>query len=89
MVTSDIGIEKVPFGTWDWPIKYSLPERAFLELSSTLNTAEEIENTQLIMEGAANLRPSLIQSLLEECRQLKAKRLFLWLGREQKHTFCR
>ena len=84
---SDIGIEEIPFGTWDWPIKYSMPERAFLELLSTLKKAEEIENAELIMEGASNLRPSQIQSLLEECRQVKAKRLFLWLGREQRHPW--
>lgn len=83
----ETGIEEVPFGTWDWPIPYSSPERAFLELTSTVTTVEEIQNAGLMMEGAANLRPSLLQLLLEECRQVKAKRLFLWLAREQSHAW--
>ena len=85
--TSETGIEQIPFGTWDWPIPYSSPERAFLELTSTMNTAEEIRSAGLMLEGAANLRPALLQKLLEECLQVKAKRLFLWLAREQNHTW--
>lgn len=74
--TSATGIEEVPFGTWDWPIRYSSHERAFLELTSTVTTAEDIQQTGLMLECAANLRPALLQKLLEECRQVKAKRLF-------------
>lgn len=84
---SETGIEEVPFGTWDWPIPYSSTERAFVELASTVTTAEEIQSAGLMMEGAANLRPELIQSLLEECLQVKAKRLFLLLAREQNHAW--
>ncbi len=39
------------------------------------------------MEGAANLRPELIQSLFEACHQVKAKRLFLWLAGEKNHAW--
>jgi len=85
--TSETGLEEVPYGTWDWPIPYSSPERAFLELTSTLTLAEEIQNAELMLEGAANLRPGLVQRLLEECRQVKAKRLFLWLARNQNHAW--
>ena len=85
----DRGIEIVPFGTWDWPIKYASPERAFLELTSTVSSVEEIRRAQLMMEGAVNLRPTLLQSLLQDCRQVKAKRLFLWITREQGHPWYR
>jgi hypothetical protein len=84
---SDAGIEQVPFGTWDWPIPYSSTERAFIELVSTVTTAEEIQSAGLMMEGAANLRPEIVQSLLEGCHQVKAKRLFLWLAREKNHAW--
>ena len=86
---STLGIENVPFGTWDWPIRYSTPERAFLELTSTVSSREEIDQARLMMEGAANLRPALLQSLLQECQQVKAKRLFLWMAREQGHPWYR
>ena len=85
----ELGIEDVPFGTWDWPVRYASPERAFLELTSTASSAEEIGRVLLMMEGAANLRPGLLQSLLSQCRQVKAKRLFLWVAREQGHSWYR
>jgi len=81
------GIVDVPFGTWDWPIRYSTPERAFIELASTLETKEEILQAKVMMEGAANLRPRLLQELLEACGNIKAKRLFLWLARIAGHSW--
>jgi hypothetical protein len=81
------GTVDVAFGTWDWPIKYSTPERAFIELMSTIRTAEDISQAQMMLEGAANLRPRLLQDLLEQCRQIKAKRLFLWMARTSGHAW--
>ena len=78
---SATGIEHVPFGMWDWPIPISSPERAFVELTSTLNTKEEIEHAKLMIHGALNLRPKLLQSVLESCGSVKAKRLFMWMAR--------
>jgi len=40
-----------------------------------------------MFEGAGGLRPKLIQTLLEECTQIKAKRLFLWLAKRQNHQW--
>ncbi|MXI87761.1 type IV toxin-antitoxin system AbiEi family antitoxin domain-containing protein [Sphaerochaeta halotolerans] len=85
----EVGMTEVPFGTWDWPIRYSLPERAFIELASTIETREEILQANLMMEGAANLRPSLLQVLLESSTSIKAKRLFLWLARTAGHAWYR
>ena len=83
----ELGTEDVPFGTWDWPVRYAVPERAFLELTSTASSEEDIGRARLMMEGAGNLRPGLLQSLLSQCRQVKAKRLFLWMAREQGHSW--
>lgn len=82
-----VGLIDVPFGTWDWPIHYSSPERAFIELTSTIDTREEILQASLTMEGAANLRPTLLQELLESSTSIKAKRLFLWLSRTAGHAW--
>ena len=79
------GIEKVPFGSWDWEIPYSTPERAFIEMCSTLDTEVEIVSADKTFEGAGSLRPKLLQILLENTRQVKAKRLFLWYAR--RHAF--
>lgn len=85
----ETGIDEVPFGTWDWPIRYASGERAFLEVASTVSLPEEVRQVQLMMDGATNLRPALLQSLLQECTQVKAKRLFLWMARECGHGWYR
>lgn len=86
-LNSNTGMVEVPFGTWDWPIKYSTPERAFIETVSTIKTEEEINEVRLMLEGAVNLRPTLLQQLLEESHSVKAKRLFLYLARGVAHPW--
>jgi len=81
------GLEEIPFGNWDWPIFYSIQERAFLEYLSTVTTEEEIGKAVLMFEGTGGFRPKLIQTLLEECTQIKAKRLFLWMAKRQNHQW--
>ena len=88
-IDNAVGVVKIPFGTWDWPIRYSSPERAFIELASTIQTKEEILQAKVMLEGAANLRPRLLQVLLEACGSIKAKRLFLWLARSVDHPWYR
>ncbi len=39
------------------------------------------------MEGLATLRPDLAQRLLEQCRSVKAKRLFLYLAEQSNHSW--
>jgi len=81
------GVVDVPFGTWDWPIRYSTAERAFIELAGTIDTRGDILQAKEMMEGAANLRPNLLQVLLESCGNIKAKRLFLWIARTAGHSW--
>lgn len=40
-----------------------------------------------IMEGLATLRPKHVQQLLEECRSVKVKRLFLFLAEKAAHEW--
>lgn len=84
---SKTGVSDIPFGTWDWPIPLSSPERAFIELMSSTETKEEISKALMMMEGAGTLRPGLLQSLLSECHNIKAKRLFLWMARTTGHSW--
>jgi hypothetical protein len=79
------GIEEVLFGTWDWPIPYSTPERAVMEICGTIDTTSEILSLDKSFEGAGTFRPKLVQDLLEQCKQIKAKRLFLWIAK--RHAF--
>ena len=40
-----------------------------------------------LMEGLNNLRPKLVQELLESCTSVKVKRLFLYLADKAKHDW--
>lgn len=64
----------------DLSIRLSAPERAMLELLDQLPKSQAFEEAQLLMEGLTTLRPELVGQLLETCRSVKAKRLFLLLA---------
>jgi hypothetical protein len=40
-----------------------------------------------ILEGLANLRPKILQELLESCNSIKVKRLFLFMASKAKHQW--
>jgi len=46
---------------------------------------ESFDEAHYIMEGLATLRPSVLQSLLESCRSVKVKRLFLHMAATYNH----
>ena len=39
------------------------------------------------MEGLGTLRPQVVQGLLECCRSIRVKRLFLWSAETYQHTW--
>lgn len=73
-----IGLTEKPMG--DYPIGLSAPERGLLELLTRVSDGDSLEEAKLLMEGLTGLRPNLVQELLESCRSVKAKRLFLFLA---------
>ncbi len=73
-------------------VRISAPERAALEMLYYVPAKQGFEEALQIMETLTSLRPDLMQELLERCRFVKVKRLFLhmaeklalpWLGRLQ------
>lgn len=73
----------------DFPIRMSAPERAILEFLNDVPGRESFEEARLLMEGLTTLRPDLVQELLEACRSVKAKRLFLFLAEESGHQWVK
>lgn len=72
----------------DFSLYISTPERATLEwLQVTPN--EQLFSDQVIhtFEGLLNLRPRLLQSLLEQCRSVRVKRVLLLLARNAGHAW--
>lgn len=86
MLPEEIGL--VDYEKDSFTIKVATPERALLEcLYLTPDKMDIIECYQL-MEGLVNLRPKLIQELLEKCTSVKVKRLFLYMADKANHQWC-
>ena len=69
------------------PIIISNPERAMLELLMDVPKTISFEHANEIMQGMTSLSPKKLQSLLEECKNIKVKRLFLWLAEQQGYAW--
>lgn len=68
------------WGTWDWPLVLSSSERAILELLDEVPERETFHQADMLFEGLRNLSPRKLQTLLQACRSVKVKRLFLWFS---------
>jgi hypothetical protein len=68
------------WGKWDWPLVVSSPERAILELLDEVPERETFHQADMLFEGLRNLSPRKLQPLLQTCRSVKVKRLFLWFA---------
>lgn len=58
----------------------SAPERAALELLHLVPNRQSFEEAHLLFQGLTSLRPRLVRTLLEQCRSVKVKRLFMFLA---------
>lgn len=65
----------------------SSPERAMMEVLYEISQGETLEQARSLMAGLATLRSSLVQELLQNCRSIKVKRLFLVLAEEAGHKW--
>jgi len=72
-----------------WSVRLSAPERAMMELLYLLPGRESFAEASLLMEGLTTLRPQLVQSLLEQCRSVKVKRLFMFLAECHNHPWVK
>ncbi len=75
------------WGPWPWPLYLSTPERAILELVNELPNHESFHHVDNIMSGLSTLSPRKLNTLLTDCRSIKAKRLFLFLAKRHHHAW--
>ena len=68
-------------------VRVSAPERAIMELLHLTTTNDAVNSAIDIMSGLNTLRPQVVQSLLEACRSVKVKRLFLWAAESAGHDW--
>lgn len=64
----------------EFAITISSLERAALEMLYYVPSKQGFDEALKIMEGLLSLRPDLVQELLEQCRSVKVKRLFLYMA---------
>ena len=61
--------------------------RAMLECLEMAPKKFDLNEALLIMEGLTGLRPDQVQTLLGQCKSIKAKRLFLYLAEKSGHVW--
>lgn len=83
------GTVEQPWGQWDWPLTLSTPERAVLQLLDELPGKESFHQVDVLFEGLTNLRPRLLQELLEDCRSIKVRRLFFFYAARHNHAWLK
>ncbi len=73
----------------NFSIKISSPARAMLECLYLVPSEQSLTECFELMEGLNNLRPNLVQELLEQCTSIKVKRLFLYLAEKVNHGWLK
>ena len=81
----NINTERTP--PWQWPLIKSSPERAILEMLNEVPKHANFYNIDMIFEGLPNIRPSLMEDLLGQCRSIKVKRLFFVFADRHNHAW--
>jgi hypothetical protein len=65
----------------------SSPERAFMECLDLSPKYYDLTDLYYVMEMLTNLRLELVQKLLEKCKSIKVKRLFLYMAEKAQHQW--
>jgi len=81
------GRTRIAWGHWGWELDISAPERALCELLDRLPAQETFHQADVLMESVRTLSPKRVQAVLEACRSVKVKRLFLWFAERHRHPW--
>ena len=68
-------------------ISLSTPERAAIEVVALVPHKQHFDEAAKLIETLSQLRPSLLQNLLERCNSIKAKRLLLYFADKFQHPW--
>lgn len=84
---ANLGLTEIELKTFS--IKISGTARAMMECLFLSPRKQELLECYQIMEGLNNLRPTLVQTLLENCSSIKVKRLFLYMAEKANHSWVK
>lgn len=82
-----IGMSAYNYDSYE--IRVSAPARAMLECLFLTPKDQSIAECAELMEGLTALHPQQVQHLLEECKSVKVKRLFLYLAERANHGWVK
>lgn len=83
----DLGLQEIDVG--GFAVRVSTPARAAMECLSLASSKEDLVECRELVDGLNNLRPTVVQELLENCRSIKINRLFLFLAEMSGHAWFR
>lgn len=81
------GLVALQTGMPEETVAISTVERAMLELCAARADTALVLELDALMQALTNLRPDLLQRLLERCTSVQAKRLFLVLAERHAHAW--
>lgn len=81
----DISLMEKEFNTFS--IKISNAPRAIMECLYLVPDKQDLLECFHLMESMNNVRPTIVQELLEKCESVKIKRLFLYLAEKTNHEW--
>jgi len=82
---SGLGLTEVELKSFT--IKISSMARAIMECLYLSPKHQELFECYELMQGLNNLRPNLVQELLEQCTSVKVKRLFMYMADKSGHDW--
>ncbi|VAW97032.1 Ynd [hydrothermal vent metagenome] len=88
--SSDNEVATAPSGVRDWVLQVSTPERAIMEvLYDVRGDAHSFTHAMELFEGLTTLRPSKVNHLLQHCKSVKVKRLFLFMMEQFSYSWIK
>ena len=84
-IPPSLGLED--FEVKGFTIKISSLARAMMECLYLAPAKQDLQECAQLMEGLTQLKPPLVQELLESCTSIKVKRLFLYMAKKSKQPW--
>jgi len=84
---NDESLGMTDFQDGELTMKISNPARAIMECLALCPDKFPLSESFELMEGLGSLRPAKVQELLENCKLLKVKRLFLYFAEKANHNW--
>jgi hypothetical protein len=82
-----LGFERYTWGPWDWVLRISSMERAWLEVLQGVPGEVPFDVADELATGLQSLRPRAMETWLQRCRSIKVRRLALWMGERHRQPW--